>query len=117
MDNAELESLLADMESDRVERKASLTDKDKLRQAMCAFANDLPNHRRPGVLFVGIHDDGGCAGLPITEELLLTLADMRSDGNTVPFPSITVQKRTLQGCEMAVVIVEPADAPPVRFQG
>jgi len=117
MENAELESLLADPESDRVERKASLSDRDKIRQAVCAFANDLPNHRKAGVLFVGVHDDGMCAGLPITDELLLTLSSMRSDGNTVPFPSLVVQKRILRGCEVAVVLVEPSDAPPVRYQG
>jgi len=69
------------------------------------------------VLFVGVHDDGRCAGLPITDELLLSLSSMRSDGNTVPFPSLTVQKRTLHGCELAVALVEPSDAPPVRYQG
>jgi len=68
-------------------------------------------------LFVGVHDDGRCAGLPITDELLRTLSDVRSDGNTVPFPTMTVQKRTLNGCEVAVVVVQPSDAPPVRYQG
>jgi ATP-dependent DNA helicase RecG len=52
-----------------------------------------------------------------SDDLLLNLASMRSDGNTVPFPSLTVQKRTLRGCELAVVLVEPSDAPPVRYQG
>jgi len=117
MENAELESLLADLESDRVERKASLADRDKIRQAICAFANDLPNHQTAGVLFVGAHDNGSHAGLAITDELLRTLSDMRSDGNTVPFPSMTVQKRTLNGHDLAVVLVEPSDAPPVRYQG
>jgi ATP-dependent DNA helicase RecG len=28
-----------------------------------------------------------------------------------------VQKRNLKGCEVAVIIVEPSDAPPVRFRG
>jgi ATP-dependent DNA helicase RecG len=117
MNDHELEVLLKDLESDRVERKASISDKDKLRQAVCAFANDLPNHRRSGVLFIGVHDDGSCTNLPITDQLLLTLSDMRSDGNITPFPTMTVQKRTLGGCEIAVVIVEPADAPPVRYSG
>src|ERR1700722_2182083 len=117
MDNAELEALLFDVEADRVERKASLANTDRIREAICAFANDLPDHREPGVVFVGANDDGSCTELPITDQLLLTLADMRSDGNIVPFPSLTVQKRMLRNCEMAVVIVQPADAPPVRFQG
>ena len=117
MDDSELERLLCGPESDRVERKASLSDRDRIRQAICAFANDLPSHQKPGVMFIGVNDDGTCAHLSISEQLLLTLADMRFDGNITPFPTLTVQMRTLLGCEMAVMIVEPTDAPPVRFKG
>jgi len=117
MTDQELEALLGDLESDSVERKASLSDTDKIRQAICTFANDLPNHQSPGVLFIGVNDDGSCAGLPITDERLRTLADMRSDGNILPVPSMTVQKKVLGGCEMAVVIVHPSEAPPVRYKG
>jgi ATP-dependent DNA helicase RecG len=116
MDDHELEALLGDLESDRVERKASPADGDKIRQAICAFANDLPNHRRPGVVFVGVDPDGSCGGLIITDDLLLNLANIRSEGSVLPFPTLTVQKRLLSGCEVAVVIVEPADAPPVRYR-
>jgi len=117
MDDAELEALLADIESDRVERKASLADRERIREAICAFANDLPEHGRPGVIFVGVREDGSCANLAITDELLRALALMRSDGNLVPFPHMVVQRRRLRGCEMAVVLVHPAEAPPVRCRG
>ena len=117
MDDIELEKLLKDIESDRVERKESAGDSDKIRQAICAFANDMPGHNQPGVIFIGVTDDGSCAGLNITDKLLLTLANMRSDGNILPIPAMTVQKKVLCGCEMAVVVVQPADAPPVRFKG
>lgn len=117
LSDPELETLLKDLESDRVERKESLADPSRIRQAICAFANDMPNHRKPGVVFVGVRDNGDCARLPITDVLLRTLADMRSDGNILPFPVVTVQKKTIAGCELAVVEVEPSDAPPVRFNG
>ncbi|QSJ18065.1 putative DNA binding domain-containing protein [Nostoc sp. UHCC 0702] len=117
MNDQELEVLLNDLESDRVERKASISDKGKLCEAICAFANDLPNHQKPGVLFIGVHDHGTCANLTIDDRLLLTLSAMRSDGNILPFPTMVVQKRIIGGCELAVVIVEPSDAPPVRFNG
>ena len=113
----ELLDLLTDIESDRVERKASLSDRDRVRQAICAFANDLPDHRKPGVVFLGVHDDGTCANLRITDELLRTLSDMRSDGNILPFPMMTVQKKILDGCEVAVVEVQPSYNPPVRYNG
>lgn len=117
MNDAELISMLNDLESDRVERKASISEPDRIREAICAFANDLPDYRKPGILFIGATDHGDCANLPINDRLLLTLADMRSDGNILPLPSMIVQKHVLKGCEMAVVIVEPAAAPPVRFRG
>jgi ATP-dependent DNA helicase RecG len=117
MDDQELTVLLGDLESDRVERKASTSDGKKIRQAICAFANDLPNHRKPGVLFVGINDDGTCADLMITDDLLLSLSNVRSEGKILPFPVLQVNKRILNDCELAVIIVEPSDAPPVRFDG
>lgn len=117
MDDQELTALLGDLESDRVERKASISDGKKMRQAICAFANDLPNHKKPGVLFVGVNDDGTCANLSITDELLLSLSNIRSEGKILPFPVLQVNKRILDSCELAVVIVEPSDAPPIRFDG
>lgn len=117
MDDSELVHLLHDRESDRVERKASPSDPDRLCEAICAFANDLPNHHQPGVLFIGVHDNGKCANLAVNDELLLKLADLRSNGNILPFPSMTVQKKILDGCDLAVVVVEPSDDAPVRFRG
>jgi len=114
---SELESLRGDLESDRVERKESVSDNNRIKQAICAFANDLPDHQQPGVVFIGVRDNGTCANLPITDQLLLTLANMRSDGNIQPFPIMTVQKKLLDGCEVAVLEVQPAYNPPVRFNG
>jgi ATP-dependent DNA helicase RecG len=117
MTDTELEELLLDIESDRTERKESLADPTKIREAICAFANDMPNHQMPGVLFIGVRDDGTCANLDITDELLRQLADMRSDGNILPIPNLTVQKRAICGCVLAAVIVQPSNNPPVSFRG
>ena len=117
MTDAELEQLLDDIESDRAERKESFSDGDRIRQAVCAFANDLPDHGEAGVLFVGVNDDGQPTGLNITDQLLQNLASIRGDGNILPFPSLDVQKRHLKGFDVAVVIVHPSNAPPVRFKG
>ena len=119
MTDQELEVLLKDIESDVVERKQSLGGdaRDTVRQAICAFANDLPDHRKPGVVFVGVRDDGSCAGLPIADELLLTLANMKTDGNILPIPSMSVERKKLAGCEVVVVTVQPSDAPPVQYKG
>ena len=115
----ELEALLNDIESDRTERKQSFkgdTPK-KARQAVCAFANDLPNHNLPGVLFIGAKDDGSPSNEPITDELLRSLADMKTDGNILPLPVLSVEKRVLKDAEMAVVTVCPSDMPPIKYEG
>lgn len=117
LSDEELVRLLRDLESDRVERKQSAADGKRIREAICAFANDLPDHRSPGVLFVGVDDEGSSSGLEITDELLLTLSNMRDDGNIVPLPSMLVEKRLLDGRELAVVAVQPSEAPPVRYKG
>lgn len=115
--DAELVTMLHDLESDRVERKESANDGDKIRQAICAFANDLPGYNQPGVLFVGASDQGHPTGLVISDHLLQNLASMRSDGNILPLPSLDVQKRNLEGREVAVIVVYPSNAPPVKFKG
>jgi ATP-dependent DNA helicase RecG len=114
----ELHSLAAELESHRVERKASLSDKGKVEEAICAFSNDLPGTGLPGVLLVGVRDaDGAPTGLAITDELLRTLSSIRSDGNILPFPLMTVYRAELSGTPIAVVEVEPSKSPPVRLRG
>ncbi|WP_112488401.1 ATP-binding protein [Thiomonas sp. X19] len=117
----ELTALLDDIESDRAERKQTWNGSapDKGRQAICAFANDLPNHGKPGVLFIGAKDDGSPTGgaFSVTDQLLQTLADIKTDGKIIPPPTMTVARRMLRGHDMAVVTVWPADSPPVRFDG
>jgi ATP-dependent DNA helicase RecG len=117
--DAELLQIIEDDESDRVEFKESLSGDTpgKIREAICAFCNDLPAHGKPGFVFVGVKKDKTIVGLPVTDELLLKLANMKTDGNTVPPPTLTVEKRVLLGKEIAVVKVEPSDSPPVRYKG
>jgi ATP-dependent DNA helicase RecG len=93
--DTELEALLTDIESDLAERKETWGGDapEKGRQAVCAFANDLPRRQKPGVLFVGVKDNGALAGLPITDELLRTLADMKTDGQILPPPTLVAEKR------------------------
>lgn len=110
-------ALLSDLESDRIERTESTNNADKFGQALCAFANDLPSHRRPGYLLVGVKDDGVVSGLTVTDELLRNLGGIRSDGNVLPQPAMSVAKFSLPGGDVAVVEVLPSDLPPVRYKG
>ena len=115
--DSELELLMSDLESDLVERKESAADGRKIRRNICAFANDLHGNGCAGVILVGIRDDGSCASLTIDDRLLKRLADVHGEGDILPLPSMTVQKRVLNGCAVAVVTVEPAPDPPVRYRG
>lgn len=114
----QLAELAADMESFRVERKASAASIDKIEEAICAFSNDLPGTGKPGIVLVGVHDQTGKpTGLPITDELLLKLSGIRSSGKILPFPQLLVYRAEHEGQAIAVVEVEPSAYPPVRLRG
>lgn len=113
----ELRELLADLESDNVERTESTTNTDKFGQAICAFANDLPHHRQPGYLLIGVRDNGTLSGLTVTDELLKNLGGIRSDGNILPQPVLNVARFSFPNGDVAVVEVLPSDLPPVRYKG
>ena len=117
--DTELLLLLDDLESDRVERKQSFKGDtpDKARQAVCAFANDISGYNMPGVLFIGAFDNGEPSFEPVTDELLISLADIKTDGNILPLPAMTVEKRIVKNSEMAVITVLPSDMPPVKYKG
>lgn len=117
LNNDQLKDLMSELESDMVERTESVNNTDKFSQAICAFANDLPNHRKPGYLLIGVKDNGSLAGLQVTDQLLKNLASIRSDGNILPQPMLHVAKLSLPGGDVAVVEVHPSDLPPVRYKG
>lgn len=112
-----LNELLTDLEADNIERTESINKTDKFGEAICAFANDLPNHKHPGYLLIGVKDDGKLSGLTVSDGLLKNLAGIRSDGNVLPQPSMTVSKFSFSDGDIAVVEVLPSDLPPVRYKG
>jgi ATP-dependent DNA helicase RecG len=68
-------------------------------------------------LFIGPKDDGKPSDLSITEDLLIIIANMKTDGQILPLPVFSVEKRKLCGSEMVVVTVMPSEMPPVKFDG
>jgi len=116
--DGEITALHRDTETDRVERKRNFQSAaDRIRQAICAFANDLPNHRQPGVVFIGQEDDGSCSGINVDDDLLKTLGGLRSEGLILPFPVMSVSRKEIDGCTVAVIEVMPSTQPPVRLDG
>lgn len=121
LSDAELKRLLKDPDSDRVERK-DLNERgdfgtDRICQAICAFSNDLPGYQKPGVIFLGVRDDGTPSGRTIDDQLLLKLGHLRDRGDILPLPHMTVRKLPVEGSDVAVVEVAPGRTPPVRYKG
>ncbi|MDR0798946.1 MAG: putative DNA binding domain-containing protein [Dysgonamonadaceae bacterium] len=114
----EIVELINDTERDRVERTIATDDTDKFAEAICAFSNDLANHKKPGYLFIGVHDKTcKLSGLNVTDRLLKNIAAIRSDGNVLPQPAMTVHSYTFDEGEVVAVEVLPAHFPPVRYKG
>ena len=115
----ELGRLIEEGEGHRVEFKETLggSAPERIREAICAFANDLPGSGRPGIVVVGLKDDRTHGGLAVTDDMLRSLSDMRSDGNVLPPPVLLAEKRVYRGDDVAVVTVRPSDSPPVRYKG
>jgi ATP-dependent DNA helicase RecG len=115
----ELLALMAELESFRVERTISTTDSDKFREAICSFANDMPNSGLAGYLLIGVDDKTGRAnGIKVSDQLLQNLVSYRSDGMILPPPALVAYKFTLSsGEDVAVVEVQPSHTPPVRYKG
>lgn len=119
MDELEIARLVAEPESEWLERKAELPKKDdsKIRQTICSFSNDLSNRGKPSYLLIGVRDDGQLSGIQVDDALLLRLSSFRLDGNIQPLPSLTVARAEHKGQQLAIVTVWPADSPPVRCDG
>lgn len=108
---------MADMESDRIERTISVKE-DKLGPAVCALANDFPNNKQPGFILLGIDDNGNLAGKKWTDTELQTIGGVKTNGNVLPQPSLTVTAVfKLPDGDVVVIEVKPSLYPPVRYDG
>lgn len=112
-----VKELIADMESDWIERTISIKE-DKLGPAVCALSNDFPNHKHSGYILLGVNDDGKLAGMKWTDKELQAIGGVKSNGNVLPQPSMIVSPvfKFPEG-EVVVIEVNPSHYPPVRFDG
>lgn len=113
----EISKLLHCTETYRIERTTSTGDMDKFQEAICAFSNDLPNSRKKGYLILGARDDGSLSGIKVDDALMKKIAGIRSDGNILPLPIMSVEKVEFEEGDLVVVEVSPALVPPVRYRG
>ena len=113
----QLVQILGNPESYNIEITTSTTNMDKFCQAICAFSNDLPGDDKSGYLIIGAEDNGKLSGLRVDDGLLLKMTNIRTDGNILPQPVMTVERFVLEGGDLLVVEVKPSEFPPVRYRG
>ena len=104
----DIQELLHSTETYRVERTVSTGDMDKFQEAICAFANDMPGSRKKGYLILGAHDNGELSGLKVTDDLLKKIAAIRSNGNILPIPVMSVDRFTFPEGDLLVAEVSPS---------
>lgn len=66
---------------------------------------------------MGAYDNGTLSGLRVDDALMKRIAGIRSDGNILPLPIMSVERFELEGGDLLVVEVSPALVPPVRYRG
>ena len=113
----EIAELIKNPETYRIERTISTNDTDKFAEAICAFANDFPNTGKMGYLLIGVNDEGGLNGLKVTDHILRNLGGLRSDGNILPQPVMTIDSVSFPDGDVVVIEVQPSPFPPVRYKG
>ena len=109
--------MLSDTESYNIERTESTGNMDKFCQAICAFSNDMSGSGKNGYLIIGTKDNGELSGLKVDDKLLLQIANIRTDGNILPQPIMTVEKFSFDEGDVLVAEVQPSEFPPVRYRG
>ena len=113
----EIRSLLSDIENERVERTLSTDNTKKMSEAICSFANDIRNTKKPGYFLIGADDDGNLDGQTFTDEQLRSYAGLRNSGTILPPPAMMVYKESFPEGEVAIIEVQPSEDTPVRYEG
>jgi len=117
MERSTLKQILESLETFRIEKTSSTNDTEKYCQAICAFSNDMPDSKKPGYLILGVNEDGTPSGIKANDKLLKDLSGLRTDGNILPFPAMTVEHIPTEKGDIIVITVQPAPDPPVRYKG
>ena len=114
---AELQQLLKSTETYRIERTVSTGNKDKFSEAICAFSNDLPGSHKNGYLIIGADNGDIKPGFKVTDALLKNIAALRSDGNILPIPTMSVDRFAFPEGDLLICEVQPSPMTPVRYRG
>ena len=117
MTEEELRRLIVTFESERVERTRAFDKADKMGEAICAFANDISGSGESGCLLLGVENDGRISGRRIDDEKWASLGGIKTDGNLLPPPSMSMEKFSLPEGDVVAITVFPSAYPPIRYKG
>ena len=104
-------------EDERVERTRAFDKADKMGQAICAFANDISGSGDVGYLLLGVENDGTISGRRIDDEKWASLGGLKTDGNILPPPAMSMEKFSLAEGDVIAIKVFPSSYPPIRYNG
>jgi ATP-dependent DNA helicase RecG len=113
--SADLADLLGTQETSSLEFKREVRDRDVLRRAICALANDLKG-AGGGDLIIGVDNDGRPVdGVDASDAELLKLCALRDEGRILDRPSMVVERAAYRGKAVIHIHAEASKTPPVRF--
>jgi len=105
----DIEQILVKGESEKVEFKESLAALHGIKEAVCAFANDLNAQGLAGLVLVGVDKKGGVVGLVDGDSTQQRLAQIRVDGSITPTPSMSIHRFEVNGKVIFALEVLPSD--------
>jgi len=106
-ETADVYAELGDQERDDLEFKRDGADRDVIRKAICALANDLGRRER-GTLLIGVDKHGQPTGVDTSDPELLKICEFRSEGLILPPPVISVAAAVFKGMPVIRVDVSPS---------
>ncbi|MFI6759011.1 ATP-binding protein [Micromonospora sp. NPDC050417] len=114
--STDLALLLGTQETATLEFKREATDRNAIRKAICALANDLPG-AGGGHLIIGVDDKGVPVGnTDVSDAALLKITEYRDQGLILDRPSMVVTAEKFHGVDVLLVTVNASHTPPVRFE-
>ncbi|MEU5566142.1 ATP-binding protein [Micromonospora musae] len=111
----DLADLVGTQETAALEFKREARDRNAIRKAICAFANDLAQ-QGGGDLLIGVDKYGQPVDdVDTSDEALLTFVSMKDEGRILDRPTMVVTGETFRGEKVIRIRVEASHTPPVRF--
>ncbi len=106
---------LGTQETANLEFKREARDRNAIREAICALANDLPGVGG-GHLIIGVDKSGKpVREIDTSDQALLGLTSIRDEGRILDRPSMVVSQAVYQGQPVIQIEVSASRTPPVRF--